>query len=50
MSPSFDQFQRQQVDHAIKRAGWITIVAVLVPLVLVLVTMVGAVIFLVLLR
>jgi hypothetical protein len=50
MSPSFDQFQRQQVDHALKRAGWITMVAVLVPLVLVLVIIAGAVIVLVVLR
>jgi hypothetical protein len=50
MSPSFDQFQNRQVDRAIKRAGWITVVAVLVPLVLVIVTIAGAVILLVVLR
>ena len=50
MSPSFDQFQHQQVDRAFKRAGWITVVAVLVPIVVTLVALVGALIFLVLLR
>ncbi len=37
MSPSFQQFQNQQVNQAFRRAGWITLVAVLVPVVLALV-------------
>ena len=50
MAPSFDQFQRRQVDSAIKRAGWITMVAVLVPLAVTFLVIAGAVVFLVLLR
>jgi hypothetical protein len=37
MNASFQQFQAQQVQSAVKRAGWITLVAVLVPLVMMLV-------------
>jgi hypothetical protein len=50
MSPSFDRFQQQQVDGAFKRAGWITVVAVLVPLVVVLVIGASAALFFVLAR
>lgn len=37
MDPSFQQFQQHQMNQAFKRAGWITVVAVVVPLVLTLV-------------
>lgn len=50
MSPSFDQFQEQQMNRAFKRAGWITMVAVLVPLAIALLAVGAAVFFLVLLR
>ena len=45
MSPSFQQFQAQQVNQAFKRAGWITAVAVIVPLLIVLLVGAGMVIF-----
>jgi hypothetical protein len=50
MSPSFDQFQHQQVNRAFKRAGWITAVVVVIPIVMLLVTFGAAIVFLALLR
>jgi len=32
MSPSFQQFQQHQMNHAFKRAGWITALAIGIPL------------------
>ena len=36
MNPGFHQFQEQQFQGAMKRAGWITAVSILVPIVLLL--------------
>lgn len=49
LDPSFQQFQNYQVNQAFKRAGWITAVAVIVPLVMMLVIG-GAVMVMFLLR
>ena len=37
MDPSFQQFQAQQMNQAFKRAGWMTAIMVIVPIVLMLV-------------
>jgi len=34
MSPSFGQFQHDQISQAVERAKWITILAVVIPLIL----------------
>ena len=37
LDPSFQQFQQYQVNQAFRRAGWMTAIMVIVPLVLMLV-------------
>ncbi len=37
MTPGFQQFQADQVGNAVKRAAWITVVAVVVPIVMMLI-------------
>jgi hypothetical protein len=41
MHPSFGQFQHDQISQAVHRAKWITIVAIVVPLVIVLLALAG---------
>lgn len=36
LSPSFQQFQAHQTNQAFRRAGWITVVLLIIPLLLVL--------------
>ena len=50
MTPGFEQFQAQQMNQAVRRAGWITVVAVAVPLLLVLGMVVAGALFFVVLR
>jgi hypothetical protein len=46
----FQQFQNYQVEQAVKRAGWITVVAVLVPVLVLLCVGVGMALWLFALR